>query len=216
MHYDKNWLINARANGEAVSFFFFWGHTAKANEKAGKACFSQWFESPFMVDGIIYKTAEHWMMAQKALLFNDQAAFDKIIQCETPAEAKALGRTVQHYDDAVWNEKKFALVKAGNLHKFRQHAEMAAFLLSTGNKVIGEASPVDAIWGIGLSENSRKIYDPSQWRGENLPGFALMEVRDYLKAFIQNSQPYVPKQQLFTFFIAFQYLHPVVQTLVLP
>lgn len=43
-----------------------------------------------------------------------------------------------------------------------------------------EASPVDEIWGVGLSKESAKIEDPNNWRGENLLGFALMEVRDKL------------------------------------
>jgi predicted NAD-dependent protein-ADP-ribosyltransferase YbiA (DUF1768 family) len=36
-----------------------------------KACFSQWFPFEFQENGIIYKTAEHYMMAGKAKLFND-------------------------------------------------------------------------------------------------------------------------------------------------
>lgn len=35
---------------------------------------SQWYESPFEVDGVTYQTAEMWMMIQKAKLFGDEVS----------------------------------------------------------------------------------------------------------------------------------------------
>ena len=40
-----------------------------------------------------------------------------------------------------------------------------------------EASPVDAIWGIGLAASDPLAVEPATWQGLNLLGFALMEVR---------------------------------------
>lgn len=172
-------IINA---GIQPKYLFFWGHTAPAGEVVGKFVFSQWYASAFTVDGILYKTAEHWMMAQKALLFDDQDAFQKIIASNKPAEAKALGRTVRNYEEARWNEKKFAIVVQGNIHKFAQNKDLGAYLTGTGDRVIVEASPVDPVWGIGLAQDSPKALDPDTWKGENLLGFALMEARDFLSA----------------------------------
>jgi ribA/ribD-fused uncharacterized protein len=120
-------------------------------------------------------------MAQKALLFSDHESFEKIITCHKPAEAKELGRKVVGYDDQVWNDKKFELVTLGNMHKFSQHAELGEYLLQTENRILVEASPVDTIWGIGLSQDSKEINNIHAWRGQNLLGFALMEVRDFLR-----------------------------------
>jgi ribA/ribD-fused uncharacterized protein len=181
--YDINWLTERFESGDALKYIFFWGHTNKYNEEAGKFCFSQWFESPFTVESITYKTAEHWMMAQKALLFADRTIFDKIINCEKPGEAKDLGRKVIGYDDQIWNEKKFDLVKVGNIHKFNQHPKFAKYLLKTENRILVEASPVDNIWGIGLSQDSSDIQNIYAWRGQNLLGFVLMATRDFLKEF---------------------------------
>ena len=59
---------------------------------------------------------------------------------------------------------------------------LAAYLLGTGQRVIVEASPYDAIWGIGLTAHDAAANDPTQWRGLNLLGFVLMVVREQLLA----------------------------------
>lgn len=182
-HYDINWLTERFESGDTLKFIYFWGHTNRYNETVGKFCFSQWFESPFTIENIKYKTSEHWMMANKALLFNDRNNFDKIINCDKPGEAKELGRQVLGYDDQIWNEKKFDIVKLGNIHKFNQNPDFAKYLLQTDNRILVEASPVDAIWGIGLSQDSKDIDNIYAWRGQNLLGFVLMETRDFLKEF---------------------------------
>lgn len=208
-HYNINWLIEKYESGYTFKHIFFWGHTNKYKEDVGKFCFSQWFESPFTVENITYKTAEHWMMAHKALLFGDNLNFDKIINCEKPGEAKELGRQVLGYDEQTWNDKKFEIVKIGNIHKFNQHPQLADYLIKTENRVLVEASPVDTVWGIGLSQESNDIENIYSWRGQNLLGFALMETRDFLKGFghfkpLENSHqtpwsrfPGIDKEDLF-------------------
>jgi ribA/ribD-fused uncharacterized protein len=180
---DIDKLIDRFSDGETLKFLFFWGHTNNTNEEVGKFCFSQWFELPFVVDGITYKTAEHWMMANKALLFNDLSTYHKILTANKPGEAKALGREVLGFDDQIWNDNSFNIVKLGNIHKFNQHSKFAAYLLSTGDRILAEASPVDKVWGIGLSQDDKYADNPHCWTGKNLLGFALMEVRAFLKEF---------------------------------
>lgn len=190
--YNIKWLTEQFESGNTLEFVYFWGHTNKSNDEVGKFCFSQWFESPFTVDHITYKTSEHWMMAQKALFFNDQVTFEKVIMSEKPGEAKKLGRKVLGFDEQVWNHKRFEIVKLGNIHKFNQNPKFAAYLCTTENAILVEASPVDTIWGIGLAQDNEDIDNIYIWRGLNLLGFVLMEVRDFLKDFghfkpIENS-----------------------------
>ena len=181
MKYDLNWLIEKYNNGERLKYLFFWGHQPRKDGSIGDSCFSQWWQSAFTVDGTEYKTAEHWMMAQKARLFNDEETLAKIIAAKTPAEAKKLGRAVRNFNPAQWDAHKYAFVKIGNVHKFSQHADLKAYLLTTGDLVIVEASPVDNIWGIGMAKDNPDVQNPAKWKGENLLGFALMEVRDELR-----------------------------------
>ncbi|WDF75951.1 NADAR family protein [Mucilaginibacter sp. KACC 22773] len=181
-HYSLQWLTDKFENGDNIKYLFFWGHRSKRAE-IDKSCFSQWFELPFVVDGITYKTAEHWMMANKAMLFGNPKISEKIIAANSPGEVKELGRQVLGFDEIIWAQKRFEIVVTGNIHKFNQHPEFAEYLINTGDRVLVEASPADTIWGIGLAQDNEDANNIYCWRGPNLLGFALMEVRDFLKGF---------------------------------
>src|SRR4026209_108302 len=98
MTYSTDWLKQEIDKGKQPEFLFFWGHTPKQEAVIDKSCFSQWFPSPFTVEGTIYLTAEHWMMARKAELFNDSEMREKILYSEKPSVAKELGRKVKNFD----------------------------------------------------------------------------------------------------------------------
>lgn len=177
---DKIFLETLRSQfngGDKLKFVFFWGHQPAKN-RVSATCFSQWYEAPFVVDGQRYLTAEHFMMAEKAALFDDQVTRVKVLQASTPGAAKALGRQVHGFDEAIWTEHRFSIVARANEAKFSQNAELHEFLKGTGNRVLVEASPVDRIWGIGLAQDDERAHDPNQWKGLNLLGFALMQVRE--------------------------------------
>jgi len=177
MQYSIEWLTSQKN----IDYLFFWGHQPSRDGSIIKTCMSQWWDSALEENSIVYKTAEHYMMAQKALLFNDKDIFEKIISKESPKDVKDLGRQIKHFDALVWDKQKYQIVKQGNYLKFSQNEPLKHFLIQTKNKILVEASPVDTIWGIGLTEDSPKAMNPAEWRGENLLGFALMEVRDIIK-----------------------------------
>lgn len=179
--YNINWLIKESTN-KNLDFIYFWGHTDRKNQGIGKFCFSQWYESEFSFNDVLYKTAEHWMMAQKALLFNDQISFNRAINAASAKDAKTIGRGVKNYDEKIWKENRTEIVVQGNIHKFVQNPMLGDFLIKTGTKILVEASPYDSIWGIGLSADDIKARDVNTWKGLNLLGFALMEVRDFLNS----------------------------------
>ncbi|KZS42431.1 hypothetical protein AWE51_03030 [Aquimarina aggregata] len=167
--------------GKSLKYLFFWGHTPNKDGSIGKSCFSQWWPSSFEVESVSYKTAEHWMMAEKARLFEDHKVLEEIIVCNHPMEAKQFGRKVKNFDPVIWDHHKYEIVKKGNLYKFSQHEDLKEFLLNTKKRILVEASPRDRIWGIGMGQSNEKAQNPNLWRGKNLLGFALMEVRDELK-----------------------------------
>ena len=168
------------AAGDSFEYLPFWGHRQRADGGLTASCFSQWYPSRFEVAGIVYASAEHFMMAEKAWLFDDRRTLEQVLAAPTPNDAKSLGRRIAGYDDARWGEHRFDAVVKGNLAKFSQSNKLREFLLGTGSAVLVEASPVDAIWGIGMAADDPRATDPRQWDGLNLLGFALMAVRDRL------------------------------------
>ncbi|MBO0937330.1 NADAR family protein [Fibrella sp. HMF5335] len=182
MTYTLDWLLTKHTADEPLKYLLFWGHRPEKDGSVGKGCLSQWWPSAFIVDGTTYASAEHWMMAEKARLFNDEETRAKILTSKTPGEAKKLGREVRNFVPETWQKTCFDLVVVGNYHKFSQHPAEQTYLLQTGNRVLVEASPVDLIWGIGLTQDDPAALDPTRWQGTNLLGFALMVVRDRLRA----------------------------------
>ncbi|REE63725.1 hypothetical protein BX257_6380 [Streptomyces sp. 3212.3] len=175
-------LVGAVRAGARVKYLHFWGHRPRRDGQMGASCLSQWWPSPFTVDGVAYATAEHWMMASKARLFGDAGAEREVLQASSPALAKKVGRLVRGFDDVIWARERFGIVVEGSVHKFSAHEELRAFLLATGDRVLVEASPVDRVWGIGIAADDERAADPERWRGPNLLGFALMAARERLAA----------------------------------
>ncbi|KAF2458069.1 hypothetical protein BDY21DRAFT_343545 [Lineolata rhizophorae] len=143
---------------------------------------SQWFECPFEHEGVTYKTAEMWMMVQKAKLFGDDDVAEQMLVTTEPKEHKALGRKVRNFHRPKWDEHKERIVEEGNWWKFTNNkgvARMIDLLLETDDRELVEASPFDRIWGIGFGAGSA-CQNRHKW-GENLLGKALMKVRDRLR-----------------------------------
>ncbi len=165
-----------------MKFLFFWGHQPEHDGSIGKGCLSQWWPCSFVVDGQRFASAEHYMMWRKALLFDDASTAGRVLAASSPGEAKALGRQVSGFEDSAWVSARLEIVVAGNLAKFSQDPALRSYLLGTGSRVLVEASPLDRVWGIGLAADDPRALDPSSWRGLNLLGEALMEVRASLSA----------------------------------
>ena len=179
--YNLKWLTDKFDQGQPIDYIFFRKHESGDNDVTGKFVLNQWFHSPFKVDEVEYQMATQWMMAHKALLFEDHNAFGKIVKARNIDEVRQFGREIQGFDETKWNNEKFGIVKTGNIHKFNQNPELLEFLLSTNNTVIAEANPFDSIWGIGMAEDESNVNNPYAWNGSNLLGFALMETRDFLR-----------------------------------
>ena len=93
-----------------------------------------------MVDGVTYRSTEHWMMSEKARLFQDEETLARILAAKSPAEAKKLGREIRGFEPEAWEAHKVDIVRTGNLHKFGQHKDLLKFLLSTNDRILVEAS----------------------------------------------------------------------------
>jgi ribA/ribD-fused uncharacterized protein len=165
-----------------VKYLFFWGHRPQPDGRVGSGCLSQWWPADFTVDGVRFRTAEHYMMWRKALLFGDTVMAERILAAAHPRDVKMLGRGVAGFDDRKWVTERFEIVVTGSLAKFGQSDELRSWLLGTGERVLVEASPTDRVWGIGLAASDQRASNPARWRGLNLLGFALMRAREQLRS----------------------------------
>ena len=152
-------------------FHFFWSGPL-----------SQWQRARFELDGDQFNTAEQAMMVGKARVFRDEAVAAKILATGDARTQKALGRQVRGFDGTVWDKHKVDIVRRANLAKFRQNKGLRRKLFQTGDRLLVEASPLDAIWGIGLDADVARQTPPEAWPGQNLLGKVLTDVREILKA----------------------------------
>ncbi len=89
---------------------------------------------------------------------------------------KTLGRKVENYEDKVWEYYRSSIVYEGNKAKFSQNPHLKVALFATKGTTLVEASPNDAIWGIGLAKDDPRAAKRSTWLGKNLLGEILTQI----------------------------------------
>ena len=162
-------------NTETDAIFFY-----RVGDAYG--AFSNWAPTPFTVDGVSFSTAEQYIMYRKCLTFGDNVTAEKLLSSDSPKEQKALGREAAGYIDSVWAGIRQTVAIRGLYAKFSQDAELKRLLLGTGDAVLVECTSNDRIWACGLDKDDDDRLSADRWKGQNILGFALMEVRNMLRA----------------------------------
>ena len=127
-----------------------------------------------------YEHVEQYMQYHKARIFEDESTAAAILEEANPMAVRKLGRMVVGFDEDMWSRFREGVVEDGCFHKFSQHTDLQAFLLSTGDIELVEASPYDRTWGIGFSWRDAPSKPREMW-GQNLLGKVLMRVRRRLR-----------------------------------
>lgn len=141
---------------------------------------SNWYHSDFLMDGIKYTSMEQFMMYKKAIYFQDAKRAEEILAISDVARIKELGRLVTGYNDSIWSGIRQIVVYEGLIAKFSQNDTLKKLLKGTGEAILAECAVKDRIWGIGLSMSDSRRMNMEEWRGLNLLGYTLMEVRNKL------------------------------------
>lgn len=139
--------------------------------------FSNWYLCEIIFDGKKFCSSEQLFMYKKAKLFHDDEIAEKILTTSNQFEIKKLGRMIKNFKQDVWDECCYDIMLFSNRLKYEQNPSLLQLLRSTGEEEICEASPLDKIWGIGLSTDTDDYKDKTKWRGKNLLGKVLMEIR---------------------------------------
>ena len=150
------------------------------NPNEENAYLSNWYPSPFTVEKKNFSSMEQFMMYRKAICFGDEAVAKNILSTDDASQIKALGRQVKNYDEHIWNGIRQIVVYKGLLAKFSQNEDLKDRLKSTGEAILAECAVKDLIWGVGLSMKDPNRLDKTKWEGQNLLGYTLMMVREYL------------------------------------
>lgn len=155
---------------------------------SSKQCFSNWHRCSITdpKTNIVFANSEQIYMWYKADYFGDIDTRDKIANTPDPRENKELGRQVKNYIDLEWNRVRLDNMIYVNKLKFNQNESFRNELINTGKRILVEASPYDTIWGVGLSEDDYLILHEKNWKGLNLLGIALMEVRESYANYTQQ------------------------------
>ncbi len=143
---------------------------------------SNWYLSDFVLDGKQFNSNEQYIMYRKAKLLGDNATADAILAAKTPAEHQQLGQNAQGFNEKLWHGIRQVVAMRGLYAKFAQNEALRDQLLNTEDAYLVECAYGDLNWACGWHLDDPERKEISKWRGKNLLGFALMEVREQLRA----------------------------------
>ena len=98
-----------------------------------------------------------------------------------PGKCKYLARNIKNFNRDAWLLVAPRIMQQAVLAKFRSNDIIRKKLLDTGDAILVEASDFDTYWGSGLDIFDDDHADPGKWRGSNVLGTILMQVRDILR-----------------------------------
>lgn len=124
----------------------------KVNDEYG--CFSNFSKHSFVINGIVYKTSEHYFQSKK---FEGSIFEKETILVKTPMEAANLGHDRSKPLREDWENVKNKIMYDAVFAKFKSNKDIKNILISTGDEVIIEATKEDYYWG-GRSFRNRKKY----------------------------------------------------------
>lgn len=163
-------------NGRMMPAYFF------HDEDQANGFMSNWYPSAFTLDGLQFSSAEQYIMYRKCMVFADSDRAAAVLAADTPAEQKDIARNTE-YNEKVWNGIRQPAAMRGLQAKFSQNPILLQALLDTGDAYLVECSRNDKTWacGITIRDKSKTYRDIDNWKGKNILGFALMEIRTALR-----------------------------------
>lgn len=129
--------------------------------------FSNFSNHPIKFKNVTFRTSEHLYQSYK---FKDALNKDAVISQKTPKLASDIGRETHRPLRDDWDEIKVDVMFLAVGLKLMQHEYIHDKLMSTGDRIIVEDSPIDYYWGCG-ADNS----------GKNMLGKVFMSIRCDIK-----------------------------------
>ena len=132
----------------------------------------------FTVDGQEYSPNEQYFQSNKAKLNGYHELKNTMMSTSEPVRQKRLGQQVK--TNEAWPDRAAEVMSKGLHAKFSQNLALKDFLLTKTAKVIVAANPYDSYWGAALPLHNSDVFDESKWRGKNVLGKILSELKSNL------------------------------------
>ncbi len=145
---------------------------------SGRTSFlSNFFYSPFAIDGIKYTHAEQYYQSQKAASGGRADIAAQIILEDEPIKQKRLGDSV-HVDESWFQTKAKKIMLTALRAKFQFSPALHKLMLKIGKDGMTpvECNARDSFWGIGIPFISKDLLNKTAWKGHNMLGICLKEV----------------------------------------
>lgn len=141
---------------------------------------SNWYPSELVIDGVQYSSAGQYIMYRKCLILGEPELAQKVMETDNPSEQQKIARNAG-CSKVLWDGMRQAVTMRALLAKFGQNEELRTKLLRTLDAYLVECAQSDKVWACGVSLYNDDRKDMSKWKGKNILGFTLMEVRNILR-----------------------------------
>lgn len=170
---------------------------------------SNYFTAPMTVNGVAYRTIEHYYEACKLFSFGGYQWSSQLNMIKDAGAVKVTSKRLSQFVDKrkleAWKRSEgLEVIENALTHKFSQHSDLAAKLLATDDAFLAQCNPYDSLWATGLNEekvkqwatlnqgvtiqiprvvNAKTLqYCPTSNVGQNALGYLLMQVRASLQS----------------------------------
>ncbi len=151
--------------------------------------FSNFYKSPFRVEGKLFKTNEHYYQYHKAKYAEDEMTAADILAEGDPAKVKGLGDKVKVKEEWYGNTA-LNVMTSGLVHKFQQNKHLMELIKKCASLKFAECSVYDRYWGNGLKWIDNDVGDSKKWKGKNMLGVCLQEaVKHFRRSYSQAAKP---------------------------
>lgn len=135
---------------------------------------SVYYPCRFKVDGYYYDSVEQYVLAQKALLFNNKQIYDRIMNPNRNIELEELNNQIENYSIEKWISVLNDILLKGNLAKFSQDETLKHYLLKS--KYLTDEKDRHI-----FNKAEREFLNKSNLKEEKFLGKALFKTKEILK-----------------------------------
>jgi len=132
---------------------------------------NNFYPSPFTIGGINFINSEQYFIWKKIMLCEPELQ-ELILSTKDLKILKEINKRIKN---KIKLDECYEIMKESLFHKFSQNPKLLNNLMWTGNSGIVYTNPKDKIWGIGITAVEALMDKP--WKGKNLLGKALIEIR---------------------------------------